>query len=81
MQNTLEQTVLAVVAYNGLAAVEPRRGPVLLPALVSLYLLGRILFIHGYSRGAGGRALGFGLTFYPTLAAYGIFVVALLIRG
>jgi hypothetical protein len=35
--------------------------------LVGLFLLGRVLFIGGYRKGAGGRALGFGLTFYPTL--------------
>lgn len=80
LQNTLEQTVLAVVAYNGLAAIAPGLGPILLPALVSLFLLGRILFIHGYSKGAGGRSLGFALTFYPTLAAYAIFVVAFVVQ-
>lgn len=80
LQNTLEQTVLAVVAYNGLAAVAPGLGPVLLPVLVGLFLLGRILFIRGYSRGAGGRAFGFALTFYPTVAAYVIFVAAFIVQ-
>jgi len=81
LQNTLEQTVLAAVAYNGLAAAAPRLGPVLLPALVSLFLLGRVLFVGGYRKGAGGRAFGFGLTFYPTVAACAIFVAALVMRG
>jgi hypothetical protein len=81
LQNTLEQTVLAAIAYNGLAAVLPSLAPVLLPVLVSLFLLGRILFIAGYAKGAGHRALGFALTFYPTVAAYAIFVVAFVMRG
>ena len=81
LQNTLEQTVLAAVAYNGLAAVLPSLAPVLLPVLVSLFLIGRILFIAGYAKGAGGRAFGSALTFYPTVAAYVIFVLAFLARG
>jgi len=80
LQNTLEQTVLAVIACNGLAAELPMLAPVLLPVLVSLFLIGRILFIAGYAKGAGGRAFGFALTFYPTVAAYAIFVVSLLAR-
>ena len=76
LQNTLEQTVLAVIAYHGLAAVAPGLAPVLLPVLVSLFLLGRLFFITGYRKGAGGRAFGFALTFYPTVAAYLIFIVA-----
>ena len=80
LQNTLEQTMLAALAYNGLAAVLPSAAPVLLPVLVSLFLIGRILFIAGYAKGAGHRALGFALTFYPTVAAYAIFVVAFVMR-
>jgi len=33
-----------------------------------LFVFGRILFWRGYARGAPARALGFALTFYPTLA-------------
>jgi hypothetical protein len=80
LQNTLEQTVLAVIAYNGLAAIAPGLAPVLLPVLVGLFLLGRALFIFGYRKGAGGRALGFALTFHSTVAAYAIFVVAFVIQ-
>jgi len=81
LQNTLEQTVLAVIAYNGLAAELPMLAPVLLPVLVSLFLIGRILFIAGYAKGAGHRALGFALTFYPTVGTYAIFLVAFVMRG
>lgn len=34
-----------------------------------LFSIGRWLFAAGYARGAGARALGFALTFYPTVAA------------
>ena len=80
LQNTLEQVVLAVAAYKGLAVIAPGLGPVLLPALVILFLLGRILFMLGYRKGAGHRALGFGLTFYPTVAAYVLFVAIFIIH-
>ena len=80
LQNTLEQGVLAVAGYSGLAAVAPGLGPVLLPAFVILFLFGRILFILGSRKGAGHRALGFGLTFYPTVAAYILFVGSFLIQ-
>lgn len=80
LQNTLEQTVLAAIVYNGLAAVAPGIAPTLLPVLVTLFLLGRAFFVFGYRQGAGGRAFGFALTFYPTVAAYAIFVVAFIIR-
>jgi uncharacterized membrane protein YecN with MAPEG domain len=33
-----------------------------------LFFLGRVLFWQGYVRGAPARALGFALTFYPTVA-------------
>ena len=32
----------------------------------ALFIAGRILFTRGYSKGAGGRAMGFGLTMYGT---------------
>ena len=80
LQNTLEQTVLAIAAYNGLAAVAPGLAPVLLPVLVTLFLVGRVLFIGGYRKGAGGRAFGFALTFYPTVVAFAIFLVAFVLQ-
>ncbi len=43
-------------------------GPALgtITGAVILFAIGRVLFIVGYDRGAGSRALGFTLTFYPT---------------
>jgi uncharacterized membrane protein YecN with MAPEG domain len=33
-----------------------------------VFFVGRILFWRGYARGAPARALGFALTFYPSVA-------------
>ena len=68
LQNTLEQVVLAAFSYAGLAMTLPRPGAVLVAAAV-LFSVGRALFWAGLSRGAAHRALGFGLTFYPSLIA------------
>lgn len=74
LQNTLEQAVLAIAAYGAwlwLAAAE-MRGLVIVFAFY--FAVGRLLFFAGYSRGAPFRALGFTLTFYPTV---GLFLLAL----
>lgn len=68
LQNTLEQGVFAVIVYLVLAATLPRPS-ILLMALVSTFGVGRLCFWLGYRKGAGGRAFGFALTFYPTALA------------
>ena len=70
IQNTLEQVVLAIPAYGAWLwlAPEGRRGLVLLCA--GLFGVGRLLFFIGYRYGAPARALGFTLTFYPTVGLY-----------
>lgn len=72
LQNTLEQTVLAVAAYTIWAVVMPHvwLRSVCIAAL--LFVAGRVLFARGYWRGAPGRAMGFGLTAYPT---FGMLVI------
>lgn len=69
LQNSLEQTVLAVGAHLALAVVLRRDELVLVPTLVLLYLIGRIWFALGYSQGAPGRAGGMVLTAAPTFGA------------
>ncbi len=71
LQNTLEQTALAVPVHLGLAATLAPHQLGAVPALVALFLVGRLAFAIGYARGAAARAFGFALTFYPTLAALG----------
>ena len=80
LQNTVEQSVLAVAAYQGLASVAPTAAGALLPALAALFLAGRALFVARYRKGAGARAFGFALTFYPTMVALAIVAVLLVAR-
>ena len=67
LQNTLEQLALAGLVYLACAMLGSARVASAIPVASALFLLGRVLFFWGYSRGAPGRALGFGLTFYPTV--------------
>jgi hypothetical protein len=67
LQNTLEQSFLAVLAYFAWAIFAPITFGTL-PILASImFIIGRILFFLGYKKGAGSRAFGFTLTFYLTV--------------
>ena len=68
LQNTLEQTVLACLAYLIWAVTVPHAWLASIPAAAALFLVGRVSFFHGYRRGAPARAFGFATTFYPTVA-------------
>jgi hypothetical protein len=70
-QNTLEQTVLAAIAWAGLALALPHDRLVLIPAMASLFVLGRITFWIGYLLHPLARAFGMVLTALPTVVAYG----------
>jgi uncharacterized MAPEG superfamily protein len=67
LQNTLEQAVLAVLVHMTWVVTMPADRDATIPAAAVLFLTGRILFIRGYSGGAPSRALGFALTFYPSM--------------
>lgn len=67
LQNTLEQLVLALATHLIWAAAMPWRWQAAIPAAAMLFFLGRALFWRGYEHGASARALGFALTFYPTV--------------
>ncbi|WP_313472681.1 MAPEG family protein [Brevundimonas sp.] len=79
LQNSLEQTVLAVGAHLILAVVLRGEELILIPALVTLYLLGRVMFAIGYAKGAAARAFGMALTGASTLAAMVIAIVLLIL--
>jgi hypothetical protein len=81
LQNTLEQTVMAVGAHLILATMLVGQELVLLPLLALLFCVGRAAFWLGYRGGAGQRAFGFALTFYPTLIAYVLAIILLIRRG
>ena len=67
--NTLEQTVLAAIAWAGLALALPHEKLMLIPAMAIVFIVGRALFWIGYLIIPGARALGLGLSAYPTFAA------------
>ena len=67
LQNTLEQSGLALPVYLATAIVAPAPLLPLVPAAAAMFLAGRLFFFAGYANGAPARAYGFGLTFYPTV--------------
>ncbi|WP_294324072.1 MAPEG family protein [uncultured Sphingomonas sp.] len=78
-QNTLEQAVLAAIAYAALT-IATDRSTFALAVLATCFTVGRIGFWTGYRRGAAARAFGFALTFYPTILAL-LTALVLAIRG
>lgn len=77
LQNTLEQTCLAVPVYFAGAVMAPAFLLPTIPAAGLMFLVGRLSFFAGYARGAPARAFGFALTFYPTA----ILLVTLVVVG
>lgn len=76
LRNTAEQVLLAGTAYTALTLLSDHaRVPVAL--FVACFSAGRLLFWAGYRDGADARALGFALTFYPSVAALLMAAVAL----
>ncbi len=67
IQNTLEQSVLALLAHLAWTAAVPHGWMAVVPVATALFVLGRVLFWRGYAHGAPSRAIGFGLTFYPSV--------------
>jgi hypothetical protein len=80
LQNTLEQAMLAVAAYAIWAVVMPYGWLGCIAAAALLFVVGRLLFARGYAKGAPGRALGFGLTVYPTFGMLATLAVVLSLR-
>ena len=71
LQNTLEQTVLAAVAWLGLAVSVPHAALAFIPAMAGLFVVGRATFWIGYLLAPTARAFGMVMTVVPTLAGYG----------
>jgi hypothetical protein len=67
LQNTLEQSVLAVLVHLIWIVTTPVAWAFTVPVAVILFVVGRILFLRGYGGGAPSRAIGFALTFYPSM--------------
>lgn len=76
--NTFEQFIAYFIANAGLAMYCPLEEARSLPLLTALFIMGRILFWIGYHKNPYLRAFGFGLTFYPTVAAFAWLIVIML---
>lgn len=68
LQNTLEQCVLAGLVYMAWAVVMPSSWLSVVPLAAGSFAVGRTLFFVGYGAGAPSRALGFTMSFYPSVA-------------
>ncbi|MCP4768300.1 MAG: MAPEG family protein [Gammaproteobacteria bacterium] len=68
LQNTLEQFCIASSVYLAWAAVMPGQTLSVIPLSAIAFSVGRVLFFTGLKGGAPSRALGFALTFYPSVA-------------
>lgn len=80
LENTFEQCVLAAGAHLALAVTLSDRDMVLIPLLVGLFCVGRAAFWAGYAKGAGARAFGFAVTFYPSVFALALAAVLVIVR-
>jgi MAPEG family len=67
LRNTHEQATLAGLVYLSAALLLPDYWIDAILGCAVLFIVGRIFFAANYAKGAGGRAFGFGLTFYPTM--------------
>ena len=67
LQNTLEQTLLATLVYCAWSIVMPATWLSVVPIASLAFGLGRVLFFRGYKNGAASRAIGFTLSFYPSI--------------
>ena len=68
LQNTLEQFCIAASIYLAWAVVMPGQALSVIPLSAIAFSVGRVLFFTGLKGGAPSRALGFALTFYPSVA-------------
>lgn len=81
LQNTLEQSAIAVLAHLVWVAATPPGWFAAMPAAAVLFVVGRICFAAGYAKGAAARAFGFALTFYPTVALAAVALAAMAWRA
>jgi hypothetical protein len=67
IQNTLEQTLLAAIAYMAFSCFAPINHLGLLPIVLCWWLFCRLLFAVGYHLGDNARAIGFAGSCLSTL--------------
>jgi hypothetical protein len=81
LQNTLEQALVAIGAHLILGTLLVGEELIILPLLALLFCIGRATFWAGYRGGAGRRAFGFALTFFPSVGAYALAIALLIHRS
>lgn len=69
-QNTVEQVLLAAIAWVGLALRLPREMLFIIPVMAVTFFFGRVTFFIGYLINPVARTYGMTLTVVPTIAAY-----------
>ena len=69
-RNTVEQALLAAIAWLGLALSVRHAMLAVIPAMAALFVVGRVTFWIGYLVYPIARAFGMVLTALPTIAAY-----------
>jgi hypothetical protein len=79
--NTVEQVLLAAIAWAGLALKLPSEMLFVIPMLAVVFFMGRLLFFAGYLITPMARAYGMVLTILPTIIAYGWLLWRLVERG
>lgn len=80
LQNTMEQTLLAVLADLLLVLSNAHHAAMLLIAHAAVFSVGRGLFWWGYHYQPAARAYGFTLTFYSSVAIY-LYAASFLLRA
>jgi hypothetical protein len=77
-QNTVEQTILAAIAWLAFASMAPHGELARIPLMAALFVVGRITFWAGYLIHPMARTFGMTLTVIPTLMTFGWIALELL---
>ena len=67
LQNTLEQLCLGVLLYFAWVVIMPANTLSVVPLAAIAFAVGRVMFFIGYDKSAPARAIGFTLSFYPSM--------------
>ena len=81
LQNTLEQSVFAVLIYLAWAVMMPVNWLSVVPMAAIAFAVDRLLFFAGYEKGAPSRAIGFTLAFYPSVGMLIVLLVYTFWKG
>ena len=80
LQNTLEQSVVAMFVQLALILLVGSDALPLVAGSVLLFGIGRATFLAGYPKGAGARSFGMAVTALPSLFAFALSIAAVIAR-